>query len=543
MKKRKWFKKRPVPEPPEPKAPAEPQTPPELRTSPWEETFFEEHTGWTEESETLVVEEWKNRCYVSFYEERVTNSHGTDSHVSRWQSEDMTLREGLEKYGSQLSKQGYRRLKEAADLVPPVKKAKEKQASPRKTEIKLAVPQNAERRQPEAFDFAPLFSGAVSDETWEDRFFYEDGKGWYEETKTFVASENRNRCCVRDYEYRCHNSHGTDVDYTMTYGREMTLREGLEQYGEKLRPEHVSALRAAASAVDAAETACRACLQVFFPEWECERLLHLSARGSVFRIRHPQRGLRALKVSAVLRSQRSEAEKLRAALTIPQTLMPVLDWKCIDPPSGENVVLLTIMPLAEAHLERTDDHPELHHPLYRTAPGEPGPLCEEGCWRSTPALLRLGLRMAAAIRELHELGFAHLDVKPENFFLLPGGGDEPRWVLGDLDSARELQYAHTGKRSMTRLFMPPEGVGDPCAADVYAWGVSMALLYRHDPGQDDAEALREIIEKNLKDERNCAYPDFLKTILCAMSPDPAQRYPNGRELLSALKRCGQPSES
>lgn len=416
-------------------------------------------------------------------------------------------------------------------------------APPQKTETKPAAPQKAERRQPEAFDFAPLFRSAASDPIWQDRIFHDGGSGWSAESDYFVAEENRNRCYVRYYEYRCHNSHGTDVDEYLTYSKEETLREGLEQYADRLQPEHVTALRAAADAVDAAETACRACLLRFYPASEFRKLLSLSARSCVFQMIHPIYRDCVLKVSTCLREQRHEAELLRKHLQSaerPDRIMPVLDWKCIDPASGDEVVFLTILPLAKTCLECREEDPDLsYRPQYRASLDDPGPLCESESCLSESRVESLGVQMADALRGLHRLGFAHLDVKPENFFVLPDDAGEPRWSLGDLDSARELRCAHTGRRSMTRLFMPPERGGDPCAADVYAWGVSMGLLalhcgvFRTQP-EEILKKIREHAQYRLQRAGRESDVRFYQAILRAVDPDPARRFRNGAELYAAL---------
>lgn len=89
------------------------------RTTPegsqWSEVLSHEGDGWHTQKTTFMVEEERNRCYLHYYESQVLNSHGTDIDYEESDSKDMTLREGLAKYGSQLSLEACSRLKKAAD--------------------------------------------------------------------------------------------------------------------------------------------------------------------------------------------------------------------------------------------------------------------------------------------------------------------------------------------------------------------------------------------------------------------------------------------
>lgn len=108
-----------------------------------------------------------------------------------------------------------------------------------------------------------------------------------------------------------------------------------------------------------------------------------------------------------------------------------------------------------------------------------------------PEVLRIGLQLAAALREVHAAGLVHADVKAGNTLIEPGG----RAVLMDFGAGREARAAQDHAVVGSPLCMAPEqfegGAATP-ASDQYALGV---LLYRGLAGRypvegADFEALR-----------------------------------------------------
>lgn len=63
--------------------------------------------------------------------------------------------------------------------------------------------------------------------------------------------------------------------------------------------------------------------------------------------------------------------------------------------------------------------------------------------------------MACAIKHVHDSGFAHLDIKPSNFFVMADGGIK----LGDFGQAVELSNLHNVKDDEVEgdsVYMAPE---------------------------------------------------------------------------------------
>lgn len=87
--------------------------------------------------------------------------------------------------------------------------------------------------------------------------------------------------------------------------------------------------------------------------------------------------------------------------------------------------------------------------------------------------LRVALHIASALQHVHERGWVHYDVKPDNIIVTPGG----RPLLFDFGSARRIGSARPKYVTGTDGYISPEeaALGNPGpAADVFALGV---ILY------------------------------------------------------------------
>lgn len=83
-------------------------------------------------------------------------------------------------------------------------------------------------------------------------------------------------------------------------------------------------------------------------------------------------------------------------------------------------------------------------------------------------VLRIGLRLAAGLAELHDLRLVHQDIKPANVVFING---EP--LLADIDLIRTFDATRTV--AGTPGYVPPEGTGTP-GADVYSLTVVLYVL-------------------------------------------------------------------
>jgi serine/threonine protein kinase len=113
------------------------------------------------------------------------------------------------------------------------------------------------------------------------------------------------------------------------------------------------------------------------------------------------------------------------------------------------------------------------------------------------------------IRDIHQSGFYHLDIKPENIVLTRNeisGGQSPVLKIVDFDCAQSSQYRGPVDRG-TLAYLPREALqegGVTESTDLYSVGVIAFLLLTGqplvDPSQSDEEILTQLNQ-----------PDFMST--------------------------------
>lgn len=155
-----------------------------------------------------------------------------------------------------------------------------------------------------------------------------------------------------------------------------------------------------------------------------------------------------------------------------------------------------------------------------------------------PGLVDLAVPLLRGLDFIHQRGFVHADIKPENI-LLPAGGGEPKIV--DFGLAGVLGRAGTLRGSIP--YTAPEVFrGDPpgVSSDLYSLGAS---LYHAAAGRSpfDAPDPETIIEGHLRlnppfpEELTRSWPRGFSTILRhLLAKDPASRPVSGAEVIAAI---------
>ncbi|RDV37883.1 serine/threonine protein kinase [Bradymonadaceae bacterium TMQ3] len=168
-------------------------------------------------------------------------------------------------------------------------------------------------------------------------------------------------------------------------------------------------------------------------------------------------------------------------------------------------------------------------------------------------LLHVGRQILSALAEAHRRDIVHRDLKPENVIITTTGHDGDFPKLLDFGIARLINEGST--RGLTRegeVFGTPHYMSPEQAqgkreigpqADVYAMGVMFYELFTGEP-PFDAEAPLSVLFMHINDpmptlipRAGIKAPDWLDGFIAqATKKDPAERYQNAGEMLTALDR-------
>jgi serine/threonine protein kinase len=159
------------------------------------------------------------------------------------------------------------------------------------------------------------------------------------------------------------------------------------------------------------------------------------------------------------------------------------------------------------------------------------------------SVARVGVQVADALAQAHQLGIIHRDVKPSNLLLDTHG---TVWVtdFGLAKAADADDLTQTGDIVGTLRYMAPErfqGVTD-ARGDVYGLGATLYEMVTLRPPFDDTDRLR--LMKRVTHEapvpprrHDANIPRDLETVLLkAIDKDPARRYQTAEALAEDLRR-------
>lgn len=161
------------------------------------------------------------------------------------------------------------------------------------------------------------------------------------------------------------------------------------------------------------------------------------------------------------------------------------------------------------------------------------------------AVAELVAEAAAALKEVHQGGVVHCDVKPSNLFYSPHG----RLKVGDFGVATASVAGRSGAPGGTPGFMAPEqerGAGVDFRSDVYALGATaFALRYGAAPFADGTGERRRDAMLHMPPARSPEEAYFQHIVARMMSPRPDARFDGMftvEQLFAQLARATRPAQ-
>jgi serine/threonine protein kinase/predicted Zn-dependent protease len=169
---------------------------------------------------------------------------------------------------------------------------------------------------------------------------------------------------------------------------------------------------------------------------------------------------------------------------------------------------------------------------------------DAGVRSSVEWYVRVFIRIARALAEVHRHGLVHRDVKPSNILLRSDGtpvlADFGLALQGDLDATR-TRFAGTPVYAAPERLRGGDGTVD-ARTDIYSLGVTLYEALTSSPpfaGSSSAEVLRRIengAAPPLRQRAPHVSRDLAIVIQKAMEPDPRHRYATADEFADDLER-------
>lgn len=157
------------------------------------------------------------------------------------------------------------------------------------------------------------------------------------------------------------------------------------------------------------------------------------------------------------------------------------------------------------------------------------------------ATLDILRQCAAAIMHIHQLGYLHLDIKPENFLVQFENG-KPIVKLTDFDLVLPIDQKQAPEKfGGSLMYLPPEYLEKKTvspAMDIFAFGVlAFHLLTGQPPFVGSVEPMLRTNSYRIVFPDRPAVPDELKDLVCkCLARKPSGRFRSAAELYTTVEQ-------
>ncbi len=175
-------------------------------------------------------------------------------------------------------------------------------------------------------------------------------------------------------------------------------------------------------------------------------------------------------------------------------------------------------------------------------------------WQSVARVLWVMRQVAASLREAHDSGLIHRDIKPLNIMLCRVGGEFDVAKVLDFGLVKNLSadagttlVTNTTEISGTPMYIPPERVKNPTQADprvdIYALGATAYFMLTGQTIYNAASAvdvLVQIVTKpipSIKEASDRIVPDALQDLISrCLAKDPKDRPQSAEEVIQEVEK-------